>query len=64
MLIEMLDYPNYRAFKRLVDLLIEKNNQLLKPTTTRLVFLATEHGISREDAFNLIDMSTEDAMHS
>ncbi len=56
MLFESLDYPNFRAFVRLIQM---RFNVQRKPDATsrkRLITLANNHGISRDEAQLVLDL--------
>ncbi|MEQ8470446.1 MAG: hypothetical protein RIC35_04640 [Marinoscillum sp.] len=55
MVIQNLDYPNFQAFRRLIAMKLV-NGGISKPELDYMTFLATEHGISKEDVEELMDL--------
>lgn len=60
MLIESLDFPNFRAFVRLLRINFGKNSKPDLQTEYKLIHLASDHGISRDEARMILDFCLED----
>ncbi|WP_421870896.1 hypothetical protein [Marinoscillum sp.] len=55
MVIQNIDYPNYQALKRLI---VNKfpNGNISDQELQKLSLLASEHGISKEEVVELLDL--------
>ncbi len=60
MILQNLHLPNFRAFKRLIDWELTRSHRLATKTALTLVHLAMEHGISREEAEEIVDMCCDE----
>lgn len=59
MLIQNMDLPNFQAMARLVRIQLANGVILQGERLQELVYLATDHGISREEAEELIVVIAE-----
>lgn len=56
MLFESLDYPNFKAFVRLIQMKYSIHRQLDAQVHQRLIRLANDHGISKDEARMVLDL--------
>lgn len=56
MLFESLDYPNFRAFVRLIRIRFNGQRRPDAASKKRLISLANHHGISRDEAQLVLDL--------
>lgn len=63
MIFNLIEFPDYVAFKRLIMINLKRNNRLSATQKSHLIYLGTEHGICREDAEEIIDFCMSDYDH-
>ena len=60
MIFHLIESNDYKAFIRLAGMVLARSGGINSHTKEQLVFLGTEHGISMEDAHELIEFCMDE----